>query len=68
MGLLAKQEYPEIKFSKSIMVGDAISDIEFTRKLGMKCVLINSNFNNDNELGYLWLNLLLEFKSSLNID
>jgi D-glycero-D-manno-heptose 1,7-bisphosphate phosphatase len=29
MGLLAKQDFPEIEFSKSIMVGDSISDMEF---------------------------------------
>ena len=67
MTLLAKQEYPEIEFSKSVMVGDSISDMEFGKKLGMKCVLINSNFDSDNELEYLRFNSLLEFKNSLKV-
>ena len=67
MGLLAKQEYPEIEFSKSIMLGDSISDMEFGRKLGMKCVLINSNLDNCIKLDYLRFNSLLEFTSSLKV-
>ena len=67
MGLLAKQEYPEIEFSKSIMLGDSISDMEFGIKLGMKCVLINSNLDNCIKLDYLRFNSLLEFTSSLKV-
>ncbi len=40
MGLLAKENYPEIDFEKSIMVGDSDTDIEFGIKLGMKTVRI----------------------------
>ena len=42
MGLEAKKHYPEIDFSKSIMVGDTDSDIEFGKKLGMKTALVLS--------------------------
>lgn len=35
MGLQAKQEYPEVDFSKSIMIGNTISDMEFGRNLGV---------------------------------
>ena len=42
MGLEAKKHYPDIDFSKSIMVGDTDSDIEFGQKLGMKTVLVLS--------------------------
>ena len=41
MGLKAKQEFPDIDFSKSIMVGDSISDMEFGKKLGMETVYIS---------------------------
>ncbi len=68
MGLLAKQEYPEIDFSKSIMLGDSISDMEFGKKLGMKCILISSSFNSANELDHLRFNSLLEFKNALKPD
>ncbi len=40
MALLAKKEYPEIDFSKSIMIGDSISDMKFGKNAGMKTVFI----------------------------
>ena len=43
MGMGAKKHYPGIDFSKSIMVGDTDSDIEFGQRLGMKTVLVRSN-------------------------
>jgi D-glycero-D-manno-heptose 1,7-bisphosphate phosphatase len=40
MGLLAQNDFPEVDFEKSIMVGDSDTDIEFGTKLGMKTVRI----------------------------
>jgi histidinol-phosphate phosphatase family protein len=45
MGLKAKAEFPTVDFSKSIMVGDSDSDIEFGKNLGMKTVKIDSELN-----------------------
>jgi histidinol-phosphate phosphatase family protein len=42
LGLEAKKQYPDIDFSRSIMVGDTDSDIEFGKQLGMKTVLVLS--------------------------
>jgi histidinol-phosphate phosphatase family protein len=42
MAELARQEFPEIDFTKSIMVGDTDSDVHFGKNLGMKTVLIRS--------------------------
>jgi histidinol phosphatase-like enzyme len=42
MGLKAKSNFPEIEFSKSVIVGDSISDMEFGKKLGMKTVFIRN--------------------------
>ena len=42
MAFQAQEEFPNINFSKSIMVGDSISDMEFGRNLGMTTVLIES--------------------------
>ena len=42
LGLKAKEEFPEIDFSKSIMVGDTDSDIQFGKNLGMKTVRIKT--------------------------
>jgi D-glycero-D-manno-heptose 1,7-bisphosphate phosphatase len=40
MGLKAKQQFPNISFEKSIMIGDSNSDLEFGKRLGMKTVFI----------------------------
>ncbi|MFM7661591.1 MAG: HAD-IIIA family hydrolase [Bacteroidota bacterium] len=65
MGQEAKEKYPLIDFSKSIMVGDTDSDIEFGRKLGMKTVRVISEdeetLNSD-----LRISNLLELANLLN--
>lgn len=43
MALAAKQNFPEIDFSRSIMVGDTASDMEFARSAGIKSVLCCNN-------------------------
>lgn len=45
MALKARQDFPEINFSKSFMVGDSLSDMEFGTKLEMKRVYISRNSN-----------------------
>jgi histidinol-phosphate phosphatase family protein len=40
MAMKAKKDFPEIDFSKAIMVGDSGSDIEFGKAAGMKTVFI----------------------------
>jgi histidinol-phosphate phosphatase family protein len=40
MGLRARNEYPDVDFSKSILVGDSDSDIIFGKNLGMVTVKI----------------------------
>ena len=40
----AKDEYPEIKFEKSFMVGDSISDIEAGEKLNLNTKKITKNY------------------------
>ena len=40
MGIQAQSDFPDIDFSKSIMVGDSLSDMELGKKLGMKTVLV----------------------------
>ncbi len=42
MALAAKNDFPEIDFTKSIMVGDTDSDILFGKNLGMKTVRIKT--------------------------
>ena len=40
MAMQAKADFPEIDFSKSVMVGDSISDMDFGKRLGMTLVFI----------------------------
>ena len=42
MALEAQRQFPEIDFSKAIMVGDTDSDLRFGKELGMKTVLVES--------------------------
>lgn len=43
MAFLAKNDFPDIDLSRSIMVGDMNSDIEFGRNAGMKTIMIGDN-------------------------
>ncbi len=40
MAMQAKSDFPEIDFSKSVMVGDSNSDMDFGKRLGMTLVFI----------------------------
>jgi histidinol-phosphate phosphatase family protein len=42
MALQAKRDFPEIDFSKSIMVGDSVSDILFGKGVQMKTIYISN--------------------------
>jgi len=48
MALKAKQLFPEIDFSKSIMVGDTASDMQFGKNAGMKTVFVNKSLVHQN--------------------
>lgn len=51
MALEAKADFPEIDFTKSIMIGDTPSDMRFGKELGMRTVLVRSHDNlNPSEL------------------
>jgi len=64
IGLKAKDDYPEIEFSKSIMIGDSISDMEFGKNLGMKTVFIGDK-SKYKEVGCLLkFNSLIDFYKS----
>lgn len=43
MAYFAKNDFPEIDLSKSIMVGDMNSDVEFGMNAGMKTVFVGDN-------------------------
>ncbi len=43
MALKARKQYPGIKFNRSVMVGDSLSDMEFGAKTGMTNIYISEN-------------------------
>jgi len=61
MALQAKQDFPDINFTQSIMVGDTLSDMEFGENAGMQCVLISDS----KEAKYATFTSLLNFANSL---
>jgi len=50
MALQALKDFPEIDFSRSVMVGDSHSDMEFGKTLGMKCILIEGKKEDESKL------------------
>lgn len=42
MGMQAQQDYPNIDFKRSIMVGNSISDMEFGKRLGMHTIFLTT--------------------------
>ncbi len=42
MGLQSREDFPEIEFRKSIMVGNSLSDMEFGKRLGMHTVFLTT--------------------------
>lgn len=67
MALMAKIDFPEIEFNKSVIIGDSESDIQFGKRLGMKTILIqNKNLEVDSEADILQKNLVEADKCILN--
>ena len=64
MGLAAKKDYPEIDFSRSIIVGDSMSDMEFGRTLGMKTVYISETPKSDPKID-MQFSSLKEFSDNI---
>jgi D-glycero-D-manno-heptose 1,7-bisphosphate phosphatase len=64
MALKAKLDFPEIDFSRSVMVGDSDSDIEFGKNLGMRTVKV-TNEESDTSNADLYVKSLKEFSDLL---
>ncbi len=67
MAKWAKRDFPEIKYKKSIMVGDTSNDMRFGRKVGMKTVFIRSEPEDvDKNLYDAQFNSLFDFATSFS--
>lgn len=64
MALEAKKDFPEIDLSRSFMIGDSMSDMQFGRTAGMKTVFISEEKKTDASID-LWFPSLLEFAKAL---
>jgi len=64
MALQAKEDFPEIDFLKSVIVGDSLSDMQFGRNSGMKTVYINPEPVSDERID-LCFSSLQEFADSI---
>jgi histidinol-phosphate phosphatase family protein len=64
MALQAQKDFPEIDFSKSIIAGDSLSDMEFGKKAGMKTIFISEEKKKDDRID-LHFRSLIEFAHSL---
>ena len=60
MAIQAQEDFPSIQYERSIMVGDADSDILFGKNLGMLTVRINDPDNQINVPADITVNSLLE--------
>ncbi len=66
MALHAKKDFPQIEFSKSIMVGDSITDMIFAKNCGMYSVFISTKKKrHSNHLVDYQFSSLIEFSNSL---
>ena len=58
MALQAQKDFPAIDFSKSIIVGDSLSDMEFGRNAGMKTVYISNEAKADDRIDFNFKSLI----------
>lgn len=68
MAFQAKYDFKDIDFTKSIMVGNTLSDMEFGRNIGAKTVFISSTITDVNPLDTridAFFNSLYDFAQSL---
>jgi histidinol-phosphate phosphatase family protein len=50
MAFQAQTDFPEVEFTRSIMVGNSKSDIEFGHKLGMFTVLVGDKYPKEDDI------------------
>lgn len=50
MAFQAQRDYPAVDFSKSVMVGNSRSDIEFGKKLDMYTVLVGDKYKKEDKI------------------
>ena len=64
MALQAQKDFPEIDLTKSIIVGDSMSDMEFGRNAGMKTIFISEEKRTNQKIDLQYPSLI-EFANNL---
>ena len=67
MALQAQKDFPSIDFTKSIIVGDSLSDMEFGRNAGMKTVYISNEAKEDARIDFNFKSLIY-FAHTLTVN
>ena len=67
MALQAQKDFPSIDFTKSIIVGDSLSDMEFGRNAGMKTVFISNEAKEDERIDFNFKSLIY-FAHTLTVN
>ena len=67
MALQAQKDFPGVDFSKSIIVGDSLSDMEFGRNAGMKTVFISNEAKEDERIDFNFKSLIY-FAHTLTVN
>ncbi len=58
MGLQAQQDFPEVNFSKSVMIGNTLSDMKFGRNLGVAANIFLPTTRKDVDLEHIDIDLV----------
>ena len=58
MGLLAKKEFPEIDFKKTVMIGNTVGDMQFGRNLGIGINIFLSTTNSQIDINHSAVDLI----------
>ncbi len=68
MALMAQENFPDINFSKSIMIGNNITDMEFARNAGMRTVFLPTTMKLElpNAYADIIFRSLKEFSENVN--
>ncbi|MCI2081756.1 MAG: HAD-IIIA family hydrolase [Bacteroidales bacterium] len=51
MALMARRDFPDIDFKKSIMVGDSVSDVDFANNAGIPAILVGGKYSREEMSG-----------------
>jgi histidinol-phosphate phosphatase family protein len=67
MAVKAKNDFPEIDFERSVMIGDSKSDMEFGKRLNMKTVFIESGETSFIEFAHTKSSSLIEVSKRFRV-